>query len=217
MEEVRRLRRERGLSQAKLAALADLDPSTVSQIETGARQANARTLERIAGALGAEVADLFPKVQPPLPEIEEGAEDDGFDSPSRSYRLPAPQDLEQRREDGRREDVYASWLEFINRYADRWEEKIANRTLDRGAVAEFVASQEDMNPILLRLGRQEEQEHPDYPYTYGPVMNEVVGRLMDLFNPLIEAEVKQAEQSDLEQLRRRREEFAQDRRTAASG
>jgi transcriptional regulator with XRE-family HTH domain len=67
MEELKRLRKARGLSQAKLAALADLDPSTVSQIETGARRANTRTLERLAAALGADVADLFPKGQAPLP------------------------------------------------------------------------------------------------------------------------------------------------------
>jgi transcriptional regulator with XRE-family HTH domain len=67
MEELKRLRKARGLSQAKLAALADLDPSTVSQIETGARRANTRTLERLAEALGAEVGDLFPKAQAALP------------------------------------------------------------------------------------------------------------------------------------------------------
>jgi transcriptional regulator with XRE-family HTH domain len=61
MEELRRLRKEKKLSQAKLAALADLDPSTVNQIETGTRRANMRTLEKIAGVLGVEVADLFPK------------------------------------------------------------------------------------------------------------------------------------------------------------
>jgi transcriptional regulator with XRE-family HTH domain len=68
MEELRRLRKEKGLSQAKLAVMAGLDPSTVSQIETGARRANTRTLERLAAALGAEVADLFPKAQPRLLE-----------------------------------------------------------------------------------------------------------------------------------------------------
>jgi transcriptional regulator with XRE-family HTH domain len=72
MEELKRLRKARGLSQAKLAALADLDPSTVSQIETGARRANSRTLERLAAALGVEVRDLFPLGQVPLPDFEEG-------------------------------------------------------------------------------------------------------------------------------------------------
>jgi transcriptional regulator with XRE-family HTH domain len=67
MEELRRLRKERKLSQAKLAALADLDPSTVNQIETGARRPNTRTLEKLAAVLGVEVSDLFPKAQSPLP------------------------------------------------------------------------------------------------------------------------------------------------------
>jgi transcriptional regulator with XRE-family HTH domain len=71
MEELKRLRKVKGLSQAKLAVMAGLDPSTVSQIETGARRANTRTLERLATVLGTEVADLFPKAQAPLPEFEE--------------------------------------------------------------------------------------------------------------------------------------------------
>ena len=71
VEELRRFRREKKLSQAKLAALADLDPSTVNQLETGTRRANMRTLEKLAGVLGVEVADLFPKDQAPLP-LEDG-------------------------------------------------------------------------------------------------------------------------------------------------
>ena len=67
MEELRRLRREKKLSQAKLAALADLDPSTVNQLETGTRRANMRTLEKLAGVLAVEVADFFRKDQDPLP------------------------------------------------------------------------------------------------------------------------------------------------------
>jgi transcriptional regulator with XRE-family HTH domain len=63
MEELRRLRKQRGLTQAKLAVQAGLDPSSLSQIETGARQPNTRTLEKLAGVLGVEVVDLFPKAQ----------------------------------------------------------------------------------------------------------------------------------------------------------
>jgi transcriptional regulator with XRE-family HTH domain len=67
MDELRRLRKAKKLSQARLAALADLDPSTVNQIETGARQPNTRTLEKLATVLGVGVSDLFPKAQAPLP------------------------------------------------------------------------------------------------------------------------------------------------------
>src|SRR5215211_5611995 len=97
MEELKRLRKARGLSQAKLAALADLDPSTVSQIETGARRANMRTLERLATALGAEVGDLFPLGQAPLPDQEEWR-------PS-----------------------LRSWIDFVGRTADRWEAEFDER------------------------------------------------------------------------------------------
>ena len=77
MEELRRLRKAKGLSQAQLAVMAGLDPSTVSQIETGARHANMRTLARLAAALGSEVADLFPLEQAPLPDFNHEA---GFDA-----------------------------------------------------------------------------------------------------------------------------------------
>jgi transcriptional regulator with XRE-family HTH domain len=67
MDRVRELRFERGLSQAKLAARAGIDPSTVNQIETGKRSPSANSLNKLARALDVEVADLFPKGQSPLP------------------------------------------------------------------------------------------------------------------------------------------------------
>lgn len=69
---MRKLRRERGLTQARLAVQAGLDPSSLSQIETGARRPNTRTLEKLAGVLGVEVRDLFPLGQAPLPLEEDG-------------------------------------------------------------------------------------------------------------------------------------------------
>lgn len=63
---LKRFRKAKGLSQAQLAVQAGLDPSTVSQIETGARRANMRTLEKLAAAFGVEIGDLFPKTQAPL-------------------------------------------------------------------------------------------------------------------------------------------------------
>ena len=71
--EIRRLREARGWSQAKLAGDTGMGVSGISQIETGARNPSAVTLWKIAGALGVEVGDLFPKAQSPLP-FEEAAE-----------------------------------------------------------------------------------------------------------------------------------------------
>ena len=65
--EIRRLREARGWSQAKLAGDTGMGVSGISQIETGARNPSAVTLSKIAGALGVEVGDLFPKAQSPLP------------------------------------------------------------------------------------------------------------------------------------------------------
>jgi len=59
MYELKRLRTERGLSQAKLAARADVDPSTVNQIERGAREANVPTLRKLAAALDVSLAELL--------------------------------------------------------------------------------------------------------------------------------------------------------------
>jgi transcriptional regulator with XRE-family HTH domain len=61
MERIRQLRTKRGLSQAKLAVMADMDPATLNRLERGTGNPNLKTLERVADALGVEVADFFPK------------------------------------------------------------------------------------------------------------------------------------------------------------
>lgn len=72
MEQIAELRRERGWSQVKLGAKAEVNPSTVNQIERGMRHPNSSTLEKLAVALEVEVAELFsPKGQPPPPEQDE--------------------------------------------------------------------------------------------------------------------------------------------------
>ncbi len=67
MDELRRIRKERGLSQARLAELANVDKVTIIHIENGKVSPKVDTLEKLAGALGVELADLFPKAQAPLP------------------------------------------------------------------------------------------------------------------------------------------------------
>jgi transcriptional regulator with XRE-family HTH domain len=66
MQEVRRLREEKGWGQKELAFHAHLSQSVISEIETGKRSPSARTLQKLAGALGVEVRDLFPLGQAPL-------------------------------------------------------------------------------------------------------------------------------------------------------
>src|SRR5215217_3033828 len=82
MEQLKRLREERGLSQVKLAARADLNPATVNQIERGARNASPGTLRKLAEALGVSLVDLiegnYPKAQAPQPSLEDAARSEAF-------------------------------------------------------------------------------------------------------------------------------------------
>lgn len=67
VEQLRTLRETKGMSQAKLAVLADMNPVTLWRYETGQRSPTVEQLERLADVLGIEVGDLFPKDQDPLP------------------------------------------------------------------------------------------------------------------------------------------------------
>jgi len=73
MDEVKRIRRERGLSQRRLAELAGVNKVTLVHIETGKSSPNVETLEKLADALEVEVADFFPKSQSALfpPDAEQ--------------------------------------------------------------------------------------------------------------------------------------------------
>lgn len=84
MEQLKKLRAAKGLSQAKLAARAGLDPSTVNQIERGMRNASPGTLRKLADALEVSLYELIeeevPKAgAPPSPEPE------GFSEEERRY------------------------------------------------------------------------------------------------------------------------------------
>ncbi len=180
------------LSQQELADRAGVSLFTVQRIERGEGSVRPKTGRAIAGALGVGVEDLLGKAQAPLPDFE----------------------VE------RRDPVYEPWLEFVNRYAARWEQRIAEGAFGPGAVKEFIGTLEDLGPVLNRLGLQEKQEQPEFPDTYGPIMGEAIERLMRLLTPLAKAGHAQLEDSELTQLRLKREslkmwERAADR--AASG
>jgi transcriptional regulator with XRE-family HTH domain len=68
MESVRRMRREKGLSQQELADLAGVGQDSISAIETGKHEPHPRTLRKLANALGVEVADFFKEPALPLGE-----------------------------------------------------------------------------------------------------------------------------------------------------
>jgi transcriptional regulator with XRE-family HTH domain len=59
VESVRRIRREKGLSQQELADLAGVGQDSISAIETGKHEPHPRTLRKLAKALEIEVRSFF--------------------------------------------------------------------------------------------------------------------------------------------------------------
>ncbi len=79
MDRIRELRNLKGVSQAKLAVTAGMDPATLNRIEQGKGNPNLKTLEKLANALGVGIVDLLepeaPKVEaPPSPDRPEGGD-----------------------------------------------------------------------------------------------------------------------------------------------
>jgi transcriptional regulator with XRE-family HTH domain len=66
-EEIRRRRKELGLTITQLAEKASMAFSAVSQIETGKRTPHSTSVVKLAAALGCEVGDLYPKAPSQLP------------------------------------------------------------------------------------------------------------------------------------------------------
>ncbi len=74
MEEVRRIRKERGLTQRGLANASGVDQATISMVESGKRRPHLETLDSLADALGVEVGDFFPKAKEAV-SLEQWLED----------------------------------------------------------------------------------------------------------------------------------------------
>jgi transcriptional regulator with XRE-family HTH domain len=66
---IRRLRRERGLSQEALADLAQIDRSYMSSIERGRRNLSVLNVARIASALAIPPGDLLHVTEPPVDQF----------------------------------------------------------------------------------------------------------------------------------------------------
>jgi excisionase family DNA binding protein len=119
-------------------------------------------------------------------------------------------------EDERRKAIYGSWLEFANRYAERWERRLDAGDFDLGSMYEFIRVYEDVWPVLGELNRAEVRELPPQPYSFGipaAKTGQAIGRLLDLINPMIEAGAAKFNDSELDELvdeleplRRKREE-----------
>jgi transcriptional regulator with XRE-family HTH domain len=201
MEELKRLRKARGLSQAKLAALANLDPSTVSQIETGARRANTRTLERLAAALGADVADLFPKGQAPLP----------LDSPVDGAGDPVEAAKMIRALASMAAELASVWNQDVEFYEQHRRSLLPYRTMEMGLAVEALYQHFWGALSVLRHHAESLGLDPD-PATWEPQSKDLLVeagsniRALAELRALIERSAADTG-SDTEDLRALREEF----------
>ncbi len=70
---VRRVRRDQGMTQERLAEAADLHPNYISSVERGERNISIRNIERIALALGVSMPYLLTPPEPESSAEEPGA------------------------------------------------------------------------------------------------------------------------------------------------
>jgi transcriptional regulator with XRE-family HTH domain len=56
---IKEIRKEKGVSQEKLALLADLDRTYINSVENGKRNISIVNIEKIAMALGVSLTDFF--------------------------------------------------------------------------------------------------------------------------------------------------------------
>lgn len=60
---IRALRKDKGLSQEKLAELAELNASYVGKIERGEKNVTFKSLEKVSASLGISIEELFHNIQ----------------------------------------------------------------------------------------------------------------------------------------------------------
>ena len=59
-KKIQRIRKEKGLTQEKLAEKVGASTTWIGYIETGYRRPNLKMIYKIANALGVKVKDIFP-------------------------------------------------------------------------------------------------------------------------------------------------------------
>ena len=128
MEELTRIRNERGWSQQRLADESGVNKATINQVERGKRSPNVETLTKLAHALGVGVADLFPKAQASLWSDEA---------------------LE------RRPSILAR---IVGAAADRWKDDMAEQELSDAEISGRVEAALDLYEMVTRRVNLEDLE-----------------------------------------------------------
>jgi len=187
----------RGMNQVDLAKASGVAQNTISEIELGKREARPGTLKKLAEALGVEISDLL-----------------GADSPK--AQAPLPLEFEAAGAERRRKGIYLPWLEFAGRYADRVHEKARQGKFDRGAYLEWKETVHDIAATARKL--QEEEERGLSPEEWEErqddlIMWQVMSRVLGTLASVLDSQKELYDKSDLEQLRRERNQLEEWRKT----
>src|SRR5215204_6234114 len=138
---MRERRRERGLSQERLANQAGVTLSAIQRLEAGqVSDPHYSTLTGIAHALGTTVAELVGEKE--LVPLDEAPEETG------------PEERQRPSLDRVRE-VFTPLADGLNHYCARWEEKLPTLQGTSEEVADFFADLQDFRPIFLRVLQNE--------------------------------------------------------------
>jgi transcriptional regulator with XRE-family HTH domain len=204
LKALRMARADAGLTISELAERAGVSRDTISHAEKGRHGLQATTLHKIARALGKAPSELLAEEEKLAPKVE-----------SRSSLEPSFNDV---LEDERLEAIYGPWLDFVNRYADGWDARIAAGDFDLSSLDEFVKFTETLMPTLHKLNAAEQQELPPQEFSFGlpaAKTGQAIGRLLDLLDPMLAAAAEKFPQDELEPLRRKRDEQFADQGRAA--
>jgi transcriptional regulator with XRE-family HTH domain len=194
MDQLKRLRVEKGLSQARLAARASIDPSTVNQIERGAREASPATLRKLAEALDVSLAELLEETNAPK----------GGSRSSLELSFNGILDAERRYL-----RYVQSWMVLLDRKAQRWEEVAATGHVERGFHREVS---DDFADVVVSLGVLVDTLESEglHPASAVPVIGQEFLQRLERFaeatHKVDRAIEKQLDQSELERARARRAE-----------
>lgn len=187
-KEIKRLRKRKGWTQTELAVYAGSSQPTINQIESGARNPSTRTLEKVAGALGVEVRDLFPLEQAPLPL--EGPDEEALAARRvRAFLDRAPSEEERIHE-------LDKATEILRGYADRWRmeiDHIENKgTYPYGRVIEMRVMWERLSDAIRNDGTLDYASRLEMGRVEASIKERAAGdrltdALVDMFNTIVRA------------------------------
>jgi transcriptional regulator with XRE-family HTH domain len=215
MEQLVRLRELKGFSQRALAKESGVSPATIYELENGRRRPNPSTLRKLAGALDVEVAELLGAEYPK--EERRSSLEPSFEDALAEERRSADAEVIADYERIAREHRIA-WRDALNALAEPWEKRLATGAFDRGAVEQFFADVAAISQSVSRALRASFEEGlTGFKYKAPPTRADIEevratdiasagARLLDVADSVYAAAAEKFSRSELEVVRRKRDE-----------